>query len=60
MFNILNNLTKTLVQTAIDVPVAVVNDVVTFGGILNEKDKPHTVEALEDSIKNLENTLKKN
>ena len=60
MFNILNNLTKILVQTAIDVPVAVVNDVVTFGGILNEKDKPHTVEALEDSIKNLEKTFNKN
>ena len=60
MFNILSNLVKSTVQTAIDVPVAVVNDVVTFGGILNEKDKPHTVEALEDSIKNLEKTFNKN
>ncbi len=58
MFNILSNLVKSTVQTVIDVPVAVVNDVVTFGGILNEKEKPYTVEALEDSIKRLENVGK--
>ena len=38
MFNILSNLVKSTAQTAIDVPVAVINDVVTFGGILNEKE----------------------
>lgn len=58
MFNVLSNLVKSTVQTAIDVPVAVVNDVVTFGGILNEKEKPYTVEALENSIKRLENVGK--
>ena len=58
MFNILSNLVKSTVQTAIDVPVAVINDAVTFGGILNEKEKPYTVEALEDSIKRLENVGK--
>ena len=58
MFNILSNLVKSTVQTAIDVPVAVINDVVTFGGFLNEKEKPYTVEALEDSIKRLENVGK--
>ena len=58
MFNILSNMINTTVKAAINIPVAVVNDVATLGGSLNGKDVPHTIEAVEDTIKDLQNLTK--
>lgn len=57
MFGILESLTKAALA-AVTVPVAVVADVVTLGGALNDKDKPYTAEAVEDFVDNLKNATK--
>jgi len=58
MFNILGNLTKTVVGIVIETPVSVVADVVTMGGILTDKDKPYTATTLKKVVKNIENSTK--
>lgn len=42
------------VGVLVEVPVAVALDVVTVGGVLADKDKPFTTEALERINENLE------
>lgn len=52
---------KSLVKAAlgvITVPVAVVADCITLGGLLIDKPKPHTYEACKSVMKNLENAAK--
>lgn len=47
--------------SVVTVPVAVVSDVVTFGGSLTDKDKPYTVTAVtavSDAVNNLKNATK--
>ena len=41
----------------VEAPVAVVADVVTLGGALNDKDKPYTEEAVEAFVKNVSDVI---
>ena len=52
MFGMFESLAKAAVAV-VTVPVAVVADVVTMGGVLADKDKPYTAEAVEDFVDNL-------
>jgi hypothetical protein len=42
----------------ITVPAGVVADIATLGGVLTEKDKPYTAEALGDMLDNLKNATR--
>ena len=53
MFSILNSVVKAAVAV-VEVPVAVVADVVTLGGAVNDKDQPYTVTAVEHLVKNVQ------
>jgi hypothetical protein len=52
MFGMFESLAKAAVAV-VTVPVAVVADVVTMGGVLTDKDNPYTAEAVEDFMDNL-------
>jgi hypothetical protein len=52
MFGILESLAKAAVGV-VTVPVGVVADVVTLGGVLTDRDVPYTAEALSDVVQNL-------
>lgn len=57
MFGILESLAKAAVAV-VTVPVAVVADVVTLGGTLNDKQETYTGEAVGDFVDNLKNAAK--
>jgi hypothetical protein len=46
-------LTKTLL-TVVETPVAIVKDVVTLGGAIEDEDEPYTVQKLKEIGKNYE------
>ena len=50
----LESLTKAALGV-VTVPVAVVADVVTLGGVLTDKPEPYTAEAVSNVVKNLKN-----
>jgi hypothetical protein len=52
MFGMLESLTKAALGV-VTVPVAVVADVVTLGGLLTDRDEPYTAEAVGDVVDNL-------
>jgi len=54
MFGMLESLAKAAVAV-VTVPVAVVADVVTLGGAINDKDRPYTADAVSDFVDNLKN-----
>ena len=54
----LGSLLKAAVGVVIETPVAVVADVITLGGAINDKRKPYTAEALSKVVKNLEDSTK--
>ena len=54
MFGMLESLTKAALGV-VTVPVAVVADLVTLGGVLTDKSEPYTAEAVSDVVKNLKN-----
>ena len=54
MFGMLESLTKAALGV-VTVPLAVVADVVTLGGVLTDKPEPYTAEAVSDVVKNLKN-----
>ncbi len=54
MFGILESLVKTA-AAVVEVPVAVVADVVTLGGSLTDQDKPYTATAAEHLVDNVQN-----
>lgn len=56
MFGVFESLTKAAVATVIT-PVAVVADLVTLGGSLNDKDQPYTADALEGIVENLSDAI---
>lgn len=60
MLNFLGNITSAIVKTAVALPVAVVADVVTLGGTLNNS-KPfggsYTGDTLESIVSDLEDSL---
>lgn len=43
--------------TAIETPVAVVKDVVTFGGVLNDSGKTYTEKELKKDYKKMKDSL---
>jgi hypothetical protein len=45
--SIFKKLTKLVENVAIDTPIAMVKDVVTFGGICTDKHEPYTVTLLK-------------
>ena len=58
MFGILGDLTKAVVGVVVETPIAVVADVITMGGAMNDKDEPYTATALKKVMKNVENATK--
>lgn len=52
MLGMLESLAKAA-TAVVTVPVAVVADVVTLGGVLTDKEKPYTAEAVSDFVGNL-------
>lgn len=57
MFGMIESLAKAA-AAVVTVPVAVVADVVTLGGSLNDKDKPYTAEAVGDLVDNLKDATR--
>lgn len=57
MFGILESLAKATLAV-VTVPVAVVADVVTLGGVCTDKDKPYTAEAIGDLVDNLKDATR--
>ncbi len=53
MFRILESLAKAA-TAVVTVPVAVVADVVTLGGVCTDRQGPYTAKALSDLVQNLE------
>ena len=49
-----NELFKAAVGLVVETPAAVVADVLTMGGALDDRDKPYTAEALSKVIDNLQ------
>ena len=52
MFGILKSLAKAA-TAVVDVPVSIVADVVTLGGVLTDQDKPYTAKAAERLVQNV-------
>lgn len=52
------NLLKAVVGVVVETPVALVADVVTLGGALNDKDRPYTAEAIRKIVRNIEVSTK--
>ena len=59
MFGILESVVKAAVSV-VEIPVAVVADVVTLGGTLTEKDQPYTSTAVEHLVKNVQDAATPN
>ena len=57
MFGMLESLAKAA-AAVVTVPVAVVADVVTMGGVLTDKDQPYTADAVGDLVDNLKDATK--
>ena len=57
MFGMIESLVKAA-AAVVTVPVAVVADVVTLGGAVNDKNRPYTADAVSDLVENLKNATK--
>jgi hypothetical protein len=57
MFGMIESLAKAA-AAVVTVPVAVVADVVTMGGVLTDKDQPYTADAVGDLVDNLKDATK--
>ena len=57
MFGLLESLTKATLGL-VTVPVALVADVVTMGGVLTDKKNPYTYEAVSSVVKNLDSATR--
>jgi len=57
MFGILNDLAKAAVGV-VSLPITLIEDAVTMGGALTDKEIPYTAERLEDIMKNIGNAVK--
>lgn len=53
MFGTLSSLTKAVVGVVVETPLALVADVVTLGGSLNDKDEPYTATTLKKVVENV-------
>lgn len=58
MFGILGDLTKAVVGVVLETPIAIVADMATLGGSINDKDEPYTATALKGVMKNIEHATK--
>lgn len=52
MFGMLESLAKAA-AVVVTAPAGVIADAVTLGGVLTDRDKPYTAQALEDAMGNL-------
>ena len=52
------SLIKAVVGVVIETPLALVSDIVTLGGSLNDKKEPYTVTAVKKVVDNIENSTK--
>ena len=57
MLGMLESLAKAA-TSVVTVPVSLVADAVTLGGLLADKDKPYTADAVSDLVKNLKNAAR--
>lgn len=57
MFGMIESLAKAA-AAVVTVPVAVVADVVTMGGVLTDKDQPYTADAVGDLVDNLKDATR--
>lgn len=57
MLGMLESLAKAAVAV-VTVPVAVVADVVTLGGVMTDKDQPYTADAVSDLVDNLKDATR--
>jgi hypothetical protein len=53
MFKIMKSLTKAAVGATIVTPVSIAADIVTLGGVITNRNKPYTSEAISDIMDNL-------
>lgn len=54
MFGMLESLTKAAIGVVV-APVAIVADVVTLGGAVNDRKEPYTATAVKEVVQNLSN-----
>lgn len=59
MFGMLTSVVKAA-ASVVEIPVAVVADVVTLGGSMNDKDQPYTATAVEHLVENVQNAANPN
>lgn len=58
MFGMLGSLTKAVVGVVVETPIAIVADVVTMGGAINDKREPYTATAVKRIMDNVEDAVK--
>ena len=59
MFGMLGSLVKAA-AAVVTVPVSLVADVVTLGGVCTDKDRPYTADAVSDLVQNLKDATNPN
>lgn len=59
MFGLLESVAKAAVSV-VEIPVAVVADVVTLGGVCTDQDQPYTATAVEHLVENVQNAANPN
>lgn len=55
--SLLESLAKAALAT-VTVPIAVIADIATMGGVLNDREQLYTSEAMSDLVKNLKNATR--
>ena len=58
MFEIIGALMKATVGVVIETPIAVVADVLTLGGVINERHESYTTTAIKKVMENVGNATK--
>ena len=53
-----SNLLKAVIGAVVETPVALVADVVTLGGAINDKKEPYTATAVKKIVQNIEESTK--
>lgn len=53
MFGILKSAVKAVAGVVVDVPVAIVADTVTLGGVLTDRERPYTADAAARLVENV-------
>lgn len=58
MLGMLNSLTKAVVGVVVEAPIAIVSDIATLGGSLNDRQETYTETALRNVTKNISDSTK--